>query len=193
MHRVGRSSASCISPNLCTFLVLSSVPVAGINSIQEAVAQNRVICVWGAAADYELLRTEHPSGNYHKSLNHQGAIQDLNEGLCDAAVVTYNAWDVLRQQQKYNGNCTLQYVGRPIINIQAGFAVAQDTDIYCSSMLRDVFDIHFKEMKSDGFLDTAWLEHVERSLAMADTGGCVVGFPLNGRPLSGSQSLFQAL
>ena len=164
---------SAYTANLCTFLVLKSIPVAGINSIYEAVAQNRVICVWGAAADYELLRNEHPSGNYRKSLNHQGAIQDLNEGLCDAAVVTYNAWDVLRQQQNYNGNCTLKYVGRPIINIQAGFAVAQDTDIYCSSMIRDVFDIHFKEMKRDGFLDTAWLKHVERSLAMPETGGAV--------------------
>ena len=40
--------------------------------------------------------------------------------------------------------------------------VAQDAFHKCSSLIRDVLDIHFKDMKQEGFVDTEWQKHVER-------------------------------
>jgi ABC-type amino acid transport substrate-binding protein len=152
---------------------MRATPVTRIGSIDDAIAQNKRICVWGAAADWELVSQQYPKANLRKSADHQGAILDMAAGLCDAAVVSNNEWSVLQSQAKFNGNCTLQYVGRPLFVISAGFAVAQDSTDKCSSLLRDVLDIHFKNMKREGFIDAAWAKHLKRAQEAPGVGGSV--------------------
>ena len=159
--------------NLATFLVLRATPVAGIESIYDAIAQNKRICVWGAAADYEVISRLHPSANLVKSDSTKAALLDMQAGVCEAAVMTKYAWDVLEGTSKFNGNCSLVYVGRPLSLMSAGFAVAQDSNVKCTSMLREVFDIHFRGMVRDGLIEAAWAKHVARAQNMPDVGGPV--------------------
>jgi hypothetical protein len=81
---------------------------------------------------------------------------------------------VLQGMAKFNGNCSLLYVGRPLSFMSAGFAVAQDSNVKCTSLLHQVLDIHFKNMVREGFVDSAWAEHVTRARNMPGAGGTVV-------------------
>ena len=87
-------TVSSYTANLASFLVVKRSAASGINSIQDAIQQNAQICVWGNAADYELMRAEFPLANLFKSRDHEHALLDLANGYCSAAVLTPPAWQV---------------------------------------------------------------------------------------------------
>ena len=87
-------TVSSYTANLASFLVVKRSAASGINSIQDAIQQNAQICVWGDAADYELMRAEFPLANLFKSRDHEHALLDLANGYCSAAVLTPPAWQV---------------------------------------------------------------------------------------------------
>ena len=84
----------------------SATPVTRIESIDDAIAQNKRICVWGAAADWELVSQQYPTANLRKSADHPGAIVDMAAVLCDAAVVPNNEWSVLPLRPKPSSRAT---------------------------------------------------------------------------------------
>ena len=166
-------TVTAYTASLASFLVVRGSNVRGISSMEHAMQQNAVICVWGNAADYEMVSTLYPEALLLKSSNHEGALLDLAAGKCAGAVLTSQSWELLQMQAEYNGNCSLTYVGRPLTNIQAGFAVKQDAYFpQCTSLIRDVLDIHFREMKHDGFIEEAWANHYRRVLGAKGPVGC---------------------
>ena len=45
---------------------------------------------------------------------------------------------------------------------EGGFAVKSDSGTLCSSLVRDVFNLHMEEMKNDGFLQSTWDDFLKR-------------------------------
>ena len=166
-------TVTAYTASLASFLVVSSVSVQGFSSIEDAIRDRALICIWGNAADYEIVSSIYPEARLVKSSSHRGVLQDLAAGKCSGGVVTTQSWEVMQLLQEYNGNCSLSYVGRPIYQIQAGFVVLQEAYYpKCTSLIRDVLDIHFREMKRDQFIDKAWAKHYERLLDQSSSVAC---------------------
>jgi hypothetical protein len=51
---------------------------------------------------------------------------------------------------------------RVILSLPTGFATAVDSGMMCTSLISYVFDYHLQEMERDGFIATAWKNHVEK-------------------------------
>ena len=65
----------------------------------------------------------------------------LGEGECDAAVAVKDSFAIQKRLKKYNEDCNLHKTGDTIYPASAGWAVASDSGIKCTSIIRDAIDI----------------------------------------------------
>ena len=54
-------------------------------------------------------------------------------------------------------------MGRPYNYEPAGFATLADSGVLCTSLLRDVLNVHFRRMITDGFIEEAWQTQLEHA------------------------------
>ena len=66
----------------------------------------------------------------------------LAEGECDAAVVVQDSFAIQKRLKKYNEDCNMHKTGDMIYPASAGWAVASDSGIKCTSIIRDAIDIY---------------------------------------------------
>jgi len=70
-------------------------------------------------------------------------------------------WYKFAATKAANANCSLEWVGKLVQYQQNGLVTVSDSGLKCTSLVRDVLDLHMKNMKSDGFVDRAkalWVE-----------------------------------
>jgi hypothetical protein len=65
----------------------------------------------------------------------------LAEGECDAAVVVQDSFAIQKRLKKYNEDCNMHKTGDMIYPASAGWAVASDSGIKCTSIIREAIDI----------------------------------------------------
>lgn len=142
--------------NLASFLVEKNKGKIVINDVQDAIRNELTFCVWKGTGMDEILQTYNmPKSKIHRTLNPGDEYLALLEGKCDIIFTTSGDWEMQRRDMKYNPGCNLELVGR-IVKIQsAGFSV-RDSEQYCTSLLRNVFDLHITEMKNDLTLEDMW-------------------------------------
>jgi len=158
---------SAYTANLASFLVVRNTPIIQIQSIRDAVKNDYRICVeQGTPAELDLARS-HPELNLVPQMGERAVYEGINDGQCEMGVVAVSSWKEFRQNEDVNGECKMKRIGRAFKTQVGGFATKSDSGTLCTSLVRDVIDLHLVEMKEDGWLDDAWDRHVAK-LASVD-------------------------
>lgn len=157
---------SAYTANLASFLVSPTIEDYRISSIEDAIALNASICVQGGAVIDSILSKDYSQLHFVRKKSEQAIFEalrvDRKEGGCDAVAHQYNTYSVYKRSKEVNFDCSLKSEERIIHPIPAGMATAIDTGVFCTSLISHVIDYHLAEMLSDGFLEKAWNNHVNR-------------------------------
>lgn len=168
--------------NLASFLVVRNTPEQRIDSLQEAVRLNVPMCVWKSSQTDVSVSKQFPTYTRNRELwkrmnSAKAVYEGLASGECEIAVTEVSTWDLFQHDESVNGDCQLQWIGRPFQALPASFGVKGDAGTFCTSLLRDVFNLHLHDMQNDGTLEELWDEHIQQtatvfcSEATADESG----------------------
>jgi hypothetical protein len=133
-----------------------------ITTLDDAVKRNYRICVvTGTTAD-EFVSRFHQRARIVRTATEKEVYSQLQEDKCDIAITAVSSWNEYRTDRSVNGDCRLTWIGRSIQNHDGGFATKSDSGTLCTSLIRDVLNLHMVEMKIDGFIDRAWDDHLKK-------------------------------
>lgn len=151
---------SAYTANLASFFVIENTRAPStIQSLEDAVALNREICVWKGTSYDEFVKIKYPNGNYIR-IDANSSQQYYDFGLktdtCPYAIFSQADLKTLR----VGCDVVLEQVGKILQSQDAGFAIRPDTE-FCTSLVKDVFNYHLTEMKLEGKIDNLWNDFVE--------------------------------
>ena len=139
-----------------TVASVSSSPIKDIQGLQESGGS---ACVVKGGAVQDFLRNRYPSIPRVQVDSEEGLYSAMRAGKCKAAVTYRVYWHQVKSKQDVNGvegKCRhISPAGSDIVLGEGGFVVKADSggrNGKCSSLLRDVLDLHFTEMFLDGFI-----------------------------------------
>ena len=139
--------------NLASFFVIQHAPVSSIQDLQDAIDNGYRICVYENTAAHDHVSKHYPKGTYVPMPGPHGHFEGLLNGECDIAVASMNEWDYVKIDKTFNGDCQLEWVGRIINFLEAGFGLKSDSGRLCTSLIQDVLNVHLNDMKTDGTMD----------------------------------------
>jgi len=146
--------------NLASFLIKKNTPALVINSIDDVIGHQLRVCLWKGSGSATYMRNKYPKytgfvGRPTEISSYTG----IEEGACDVVVTYADTWKSYeRDTINANKNCSLQWVGRAIDTNWGSFPL-DDSQTYCSSILRNILNIFLFEMEADGTRDDIWNQH----------------------------------
>ncbi|GFH55628.1 hypothetical protein CTEN210_12104 [Chaetoceros tenuissimus] len=148
---------SAYTANLASFLVVERASEKlAINSLNDVVQNRQSICVWGGTAvETEILR-EYPGASVVRKNSDQEVLTGVRDGDCNYAVLPLSNYELIRGSNEINGDCTLIRVGRNFKNYDIGMAVKSDAGTLCTSLVRDMVNVHMKDLHDEGFINELW-------------------------------------
>lgn len=155
-------TAAAYTANLASFLVVEHTPTISIESIEDAVRMRAPICVLASTQTDNAVTNAFPNARLVRKRQEEDVYHGVSTGECTVAATTASAWNYYERQSQVNGACELQWVGRVFRNVPAGFGMRSDSGTLCTSLIRDVMNLHLLEMKQDGFMDEAWDDYLAR-------------------------------
>lgn len=153
---------SAYTANLASYLVVQNTPSVEINSISDAVLNGYRICVVRSTATDTALTKAWPDGKIVRTQTELEMYERVRNGTCEVLLTTVSSWNEYQGDQTVNGDCQLTWIGRNFIDGQGGFAVRSDSGTLCSSLIRDVLNLHMEEMTADGFVKFVWQDYLDR-------------------------------
>lgn len=159
---------SAYTANMASFLVSKNELVARINTIDDAMRTGTPVCVVRGAVMDEVLSDQYPDLNLVRKGSEQEMFEGLNKGWygggggCGVLLTNLGTFDIFRSKLATNSDCSLASDKRVVLNLPAGFATAVDSAIMCTSLVSYVMDLHLTEMRSDGFIENSWNDHVNK-------------------------------
>ena len=153
---------SAYTANLASFLVVQNTPSITIDSVGDAVRHNYPICVFGKTAQDDALTNTYPEARIVRTSSEEASYQGVNEGRCKVLLTSKSAWHEYESDRSVNGECQLAWIGRSFQEIEGGFATKSDSGTLCTSLVRDVLNLHMVEMKDDGFVARAWEDYFKK-------------------------------
>lgn len=157
---------SAYTANLASFLVVRNTPTLQINTVGDAVDQKLRMCVWRGTTTEIYVRTKYRNAILIPFESNVAVYQGIYKGQCDIILTEGSTWRGRRSMNITNPNCGLETKGQVETYIEGGFVTAADHGTLCTSLIRDVLNVHFLDMRADGFLDKE-LNNLERF--MSDT------------------------
>ena len=157
---------SSYTANLASFLVNKNSGTDQIEEVGDLVARGLSMCILDAATKFSI-GAEFPNAIFVDKKLEADALIGLQGGECDYAVLSLAGWEELQNVRTINDECELVRMGRVYKNFAAGFAMHADAGVYCTSLVREVFHVHFLEMNEDGFVKERWRNHFKRSYGSA--------------------------
>ncbi|CAB9500572.1 receptor ionotropic, NMDA 1 [Seminavis robusta] len=149
--------------NLASLFVGDQSSRAVASSLKDAKRLQIPVCVWGGTNHEEILRKKLVTTDLVMSqASEADGLRALKRGECGLAAVARDSWLTFETQSSINPDCDLEWVGREVKNIGSGFAVKADAGYLCTSLIRDVLNLHLLEYISDGDLEKAWERHRAR-------------------------------
>jgi hypothetical protein len=106
----------------------------------------------------ESLRDRYPSARF-KSADGKDIFASIQDGSCAAALIDHDQWRTYQIKEEQNPDCTMEYVGRPLMQFSAGFAFIDNGE--CTALLRRVFDVFLQEMSTEGYIDQVWAKYLK--------------------------------
>ena len=160
--------ASAYTANMASFLVQRRAAVTSVNNIDDAVRQAVPVCVQRGAIIDELLSKTNPDLILVRKETEKDVFDGLKQnwyggnGGCGLVLTNLGTFELYQSQKSSNADCSLASERHVILSLPAGFATAMDSGIMCTSLISYVMDYHLQQMKSDGFIDRAWQDHITR-------------------------------
>ena len=149
--------------NLASLFVDENQYGQQIESIDHAIRLGIPICTYANTNSDTIIKEKFPKAIRVPKLSEVEAYDGLHKGEC-GLVAAYKAnWLGYQRERRYNPDCDLEWAGRTVEVIQSGFAVKADAGHKCTSLIRDVFNLHLSEMISSGTLADAWEKHYAKS------------------------------
>jgi hypothetical protein len=156
-------TGAAYTANLASFLVAANLPHQEIKSVNDAVQRQLNICVFESTQADEALTNEYPNAKIIRKKLEDEVYLGIVSGECGIAVVTMSSWEYFERDAEVNGGCHLNWVGRTFRFVSAGFATVSDSGALCTSLIRDVLNLHLMRMKEEDVLDEAWDNHLKRT------------------------------
>ena len=149
--------------NLASFLVIQrAASLTKIETVNDIVRMSMSICVYGDSAAHEVLQKVYATAIIVSKDNETETLTGLRAGDCDFALVTKSGWDMLQRMDKVNDGCALTRIGsRPFKSYDAGFAM-QSAGPYCTTIVRNVFNLHLQNMTDDKTIEKFWDLYLEK-------------------------------
>jgi len=149
--------------NLASFFVVQNTPSTKINSIDDAIKASMNICLWEGTGSADYATSAYPQGIFVMMESEAETILGVKRGDCDFALTSVRSWEQLEFDKSVNADCNLEWVGRVVKFVDAGFALQNDAGVKCTSLVQGVLNVHLAEMRADGFTETAWEEHFQKN------------------------------
>lgn len=159
---------SAYTANLASALVNKAQTGIVVNSVDDAVRYGLRMCTFDGSNQQRTVLAAYPQAKLVPVTSSSDLYMGVHNGVCDYALTGTSYWDIEKYQADSNPGCQLEWVGRAFENILSGFATRTDTGVRCTSLLRDVFSLHIREMKQDGVFKEYWDEFYRRT----GTGTC---------------------
>jgi len=142
--------------NLASYFVIKKTNTK-FNTINDVLDEGKKICLWNgtAAQTYtEVLRDFYDLEKLFVFKDNETALYEgAWKGDCFVALTTVQSWEINERKSAMNPGCALEKIGKKIgSGSEAGFATTGDYGVKCTSLVRDVLNIHLIEMKLDGWL-----------------------------------------
>lgn len=153
---------SAYTANLASFLVVQNTPSIEINTVGDAVRQEYWICVIGTTVADTSLTNAYRGANIIRTKTEGAMYQSLLDGTCEIALTTVASFNEYKANKDFNNECSLSWIGRSFKPGTGGFATKSDSGSKCTSLIRDVLNLHLNEMKSQDILDKLWEDHLEK-------------------------------
>ncbi|CAB9526099.1 PBPe [Seminavis robusta] len=179
--------------NLASLFVESKVEPILVDSMEQAVVYGYPVCTKdNTNADF-FIRQTFPKVHRVPRMDYKACIQSVSNGECALGLIPLDSWLTYKVNDDYNPNCDLDWVGDMVKEIKAGFAVTADAGHKCSSLVRNVVNVHLKALVDDGLLEELWQKYRD----LADDGTCAYNDDDNGQANSNrrlqSQRTLQAM
>lgn len=155
--------------NLTSFLVIQNAAFAlKIESVGDIVRLSKSICVLNTGAPQAALQSDFSNAIIIEKDNDKDTILGLQNDECDYALIGRSGWEQYERIEATNGKCNLGQIGKVYRNYDGGFATKSDAGTLCTSIVRDVLNIHFQDMHEDGFIKEAWEKHLAKKQDVAE-------------------------
>lgn len=142
---------AAFTSNLTVFLV-DDITELNIKVFEDVIHSNYRICVWRGAGQIPKIQGLYPTGLYVEKDNQLQIYQGLHEGECEIALDYLHSFKSFKNKIEYNPNCKLQWIGTRVTSNKGSFAMKASGEV-CSSLLRDVLNLHLLEMTLDQTLN----------------------------------------
>jgi len=153
---------SAYTANLASFLVLRNTPSIRIETVNDAVRLDFRICVERGTTVELDLSNSFPDSRVVPQQGEKAVYEGVRDGLCDFALVAVSSFEEFSLNKDVNGECKLTRFGQAFKVREGGFATNSDSGTLCTSLVRDVIDLHLVEMRDEGWLKDAWQRHATR-------------------------------
>lgn len=130
-----------------------------VESIDQAIEWEVPICTMGLTNSDKIIETRYSKAKRLPKATELEAYQSLRRGECGLVAAYKDNWEGYKGNQLYNPECDLEWVGRVVETIKSGFATKADAGHLCSSLIRDVLNVHMTELIDNGELQKAWTRH----------------------------------
>ena len=125
-----------------------------MTSTQDAINKGYIICASMQSYVGTEVQQRFPTAKF-VDVNGEDILTRMLAGDCQAALVDHDLWRISESLTSLNPGCRFEYVGRPVVQLSAGFAI-KPCVTKCTSLVRDVLDIYMQEMVIDGTIDALW-------------------------------------
>lgn len=145
--------------NLASLLVEAKGQPFAVESIEQAIVLQIPICTYGNTNADVIIKRRYENAIRVPFESELEAYEALRRGECGLVASYLDNWLGYQQDARYNPDCDLKWVGRTVETIKSGFAAKADAGHQCTSLIRDVINLHMTELISDNILDEAWERH----------------------------------
>lgn len=137
---------AAFTSSLTAFLVSdANTNEVNVNVFEDAIHNNYRICVERGASDSILVKRQYPTGIYIEKETGSEAYKGLNNGECEIALTRVRPYNLYKNSAEHNPNCNIQWIGEEVLYLESSFPIKASAQ-GCSSLLRDVLDLHMLEM-----------------------------------------------
>ncbi|CAB9518622.1 receptor ionotropic, delta-2 [Seminavis robusta] len=154
--------------NLASLFVDSKLEPVLVDSMESAVVYGYRVCTVDNTNMDFYIRDTYPKALREARESHLAAFDALRNGECELLVAGFDEWHSVQLMEAFNPDCDLEWVGDIIKKSHAGFAVIADAGDKCSSLVRDVVNLHLVNLVEEGFLE----ELKRKYRALDDDGVC---------------------
>jgi len=149
--------------NLASFLVVTNSPFMQVNNIGDIVNQQLRMCVIGGSSSIERIKLIHPAALFETKGTDKEVVAGLRAGDCTYGIISAGFWRENSVSSDINNDCALTQIGNTVVHGEAGFATRSDLEWKCTSLIRDILQIHMQAIADDNSLEDIWQKQMERS------------------------------